>query len=76
MEGRRFAGLTVAAQPDRAGMGDPRVRKCFRVCALGRSACTGPQSIAAKLGGAYFVHDAEIDKLGSCETERRGLIKL
>src|SRR5262245_11431549 len=31
-----------------------------------------PQSIAARLGGAYFVDDAEIGKLGSCETESWG----
>jgi hypothetical protein len=31
-----------------------------------------PQSIAARLGGAYFVDDAEIGKLGSCEVETWG----
>jgi hypothetical protein len=28
-----------------------------------------PQAIAARLGGAYYVDDAEIGKLGSCEIE-------
>ena len=30
---------------------------------------TGPEPFAARLGGAYYVDDAEIGKLGSCEIE-------
>jgi hypothetical protein len=30
---------------------------------------TGPEAFAARLGGAYYVDDAEIGKLGSCEIE-------
>jgi hypothetical protein len=33
---------------------------------------SAPDAIAAKLGGAYFVDDAEIGRLGSCEIESWG----
>jgi hypothetical protein len=38
------------------------------LCVAGATIIT-PQAIAARLGGAYYVDDAEIGKLGSCEIE-------